>query len=259
MKKYKAYTSYKNSGIPWLGEIPSHWEVRRIKHLGKAIIGLTYSPSEETTSDSGTLVLRSSNVQNEQITFDGCVYVTTEIPDIKRTRVGDILICSRNGSIKLIGKNALIDESSAGCTFGAFMTIFRSPNYQYLHYFFNSASFKSQSGLFFTSTINQLTTGILNNILIAMPKTIDEQTSVVNFIKEQTRVITTTIATIEKEIALVEEYKTALIAEAVTGKIDVREYKVPELESEEQMEEELEDDGSMEAEDAAEYQTEEIE
>ncbi len=92
-----------------------------------------------------------------------------------------------------------------------------------------------------------------------MPKTIDEQTSVVNFIKEQTRVITTTIATIEKEIALVEEYKTALIAEAVTGKIDVREYKVPELESEEQMEEELEDDGSMEAEDAAEYQTEEIE
>ncbi|MCZ2338689.1 MAG: hypothetical protein LC127_10925 [Chitinophagales bacterium] len=58
---------------------------------------------------------------------------------------------------------------------------------------------------------------------------------------------------------MVEEYKTALIAEAVTGKIDVRGYQVPEVESEEESDEELEAEMSMAAEDADDYQTEEME
>lgn len=248
-------TKMKDSGIEWLGEIPEHWEVTRAKYLGKAIIGLTYSPSEETDSENGILVLRSSNVQNEKITFDDCVYVTTEIPENKITRLGDILICSRNGSIKLIGKNALIDDQAEGLTFGAFMTIFRSPNYEFLHYFFNSANFKAQSGLFTTSTINQLTTGILNNIIVAIPKLLEEQLEIVEFIKSETATINTTISNIEKEIALVEEYKTALIAEAVTGKIDVRGYEIPEI-TEEETYEEIEEEISMAAEDGEEYENE---
>ena len=220
----------KPSGIEWLGEIPEHWEVRKIKSLGNAIIGLTYSPLELTDEGKGTLVLRSSNVQNAKITYDDCVYVTTKIPEKKRTIKGDILICSRNGSVRLIGKNAIIDEKASGQSFGAFMTIFRSSYFEYLHYFFNSASFKAQSGLFSTSTINQLTTGILNNILVAIPLDIKEQKLVVSHIEKETSIINKTIATIEKEIALVQEYRTALIAEAVTGKIDVREYNVPSFE-----------------------------
>jgi type I restriction enzyme S subunit len=218
------------SNIEWLGNIPEQWEVKRMKYLGEAIIGLTYSPTELVNAGEGTLVLRSSNVQNGNITYDDCVYVTTKIPDKKRTRKGDILICSRNGSIKLIGKNTLIDDRASNESFGAFMTIFRSKNHEYLHYFFNSSSFKAQSGLFSTSTINQLTTGILNNIIISIPRTLDEQLEVVNFIKIETEIIEKTISTIEKEIDLVEEYKTALIAEAVTGKIDVRGFKVPMIE-----------------------------
>ena len=232
----------KPSGIEWLGEIPEHWEVRKIKSLGNAIIGLTYSPLELTDEGKGTLVLRSSNVQNAKITYDDCVYVTTKIPEKKRTIKGDILICSRNGSVRLIGKNAIIDEKASGQSFGAFMTIFRSSYFEYLHYFFNSASFKAQSGLFSTSTINQLTTGILNNILVAIPLDIKEQKLVVSHIEKETSIINKTIATIEKEIALVQEYRTALTAEAVTGKIDVREYEVPSFEEDKEyaeMEEEM--------------------
>lgn len=247
----------KPSGIKWLGDIPEHWIPKRIKYLGKAIIGLTYSPSEITDSGYGTLVLRSSNVQNGKITYDDCVYVTTEVPKDKITRIGDILICSRNGSINLVGKNALINEQASNQTFGAFMTIFRSQNYEYLHYFFNSSSFKAQSGLFFTSTINQLTTGILNNIIVSMPESIDEQIEIVNFIKSETKVIDQTISTIEKEIALVEEYKTALIAEAVTGKIDVRDVEIDET-LEVEIYGELEEELSMVAEDEVEYNTKDI-
>lgn len=247
-----------DSGIEWLGEIPEHWTLKRIKHLGKAIIGLTYSPTEMTDSEKGTLVLRSSNVQNGKITYDDCVYVTTKVPENKITKVGDILICSRNGSIKLVGKNALIDEKASNQSFGAFMTIFRSPNYEYLHYFFNSSSFKAQSGLFFTSTINQLTTSILNNIIVSIPESIDEQMEIVNFIKDETKIIDKTISTIEKEIFLTQEYKTALIAEAVTGKIDVRDFVFPEVVKEETYEE-LEEELNMVAEDEGEYGNEDLE
>jgi type I restriction enzyme, S subunit len=245
----------KPSGIEWLGDIPENWAIIRTKYLGKAIIGLTYSPTEETDSENGILVLRSSNVQNGQVAYDDCVYVTTYVPDNKITRVGDILICSRNGSIKLIGKNALIDEKASNQTFGAFMTIFRSPNFEYLHYFFNSSSFKAQSGLFFTSTINQLTTAVLNNIIVAIPKSIEEQNKIVDFIKAETNFINRTISTIVSEIELTEEYKTALIAEAVTGKIDVRDYKIPETLAEETYEE-LEEELSIAAESETEYEIE---
>jgi type I restriction enzyme S subunit len=243
----------KDSKIEWLGKIPLSWKVKRIKYLGKAVIGLTYSPSDETDSKNGTLVLRSSNVQNGKITYDDCVYVSTKIPYNKTTRKGDILICSRNGSIKLIGKNALIDEKASGITFGAFMTIFRTQYYEYLHYFFNSFSFKAQSGLFSTSTINQLTTGILNNILIALPETLEEQLKIVDFIKKETKIIESAISVIEKEISLTEEYKTAIIAEAITGKIDVKNYafKNVEEDSYEESDEEL----SIAAEDNTEYET----
>lgn len=220
----------KPTGIEWLGDIPEHWEATRMKFLGDAIIGLTYSPSEIVNKGEGTLVLRSSNVQKGKLTYDDCVYVSTEIPDKKRTKVGDILICSRNGSIKLVGKNALIDEKASNESFGAFMTVVRSPYSEYLHYYFNSASFKAQSGLFFTSTINQLTTGVLNQIIVSIPKTIGEQNEIVSFIKNETDKIDKPIDTIEKEIALVEEYKTALIANTVSGKIDVRDFKVPNTE-----------------------------
>ena len=117
----------RDSGISWLGEIPAHWELKRLKHIGRSIIGLTFDPADTVTDGSGVLVLRASNVKDQQIVLDDNLFVLMDIPETLRTREGDILICSRSGSRALIGKNALIDETSSGLTFGAFMTVFRSP------------------------------------------------------------------------------------------------------------------------------------
>src|SRR5699024_10164253 len=116
----------KDSGVEWIGEIPEHWQMVRLRYIGEAIIGLTYSPSNVVSEEKGTLVFRSSNIQGGKITYDNNVYVNKEIPDKLITREGDILICSRNGSKRLIGKSAYIDKRSEGNTFGAFTTVFRS-------------------------------------------------------------------------------------------------------------------------------------
>ena len=93
---YKSYSEYKSSGIDWLGNVPEHWEVKRLKYLGKSIIGLTYSPNDIVENgNSGNLVLRASNIQNGKLDFNDNVYVKKDIPNKLITCKGDILICSR--------------------------------------------------------------------------------------------------------------------------------------------------------------------
>lgn len=78
--RYPTYAEYKSTHLGWLSQIPSHWEVKRLKYLGEAIIGLTYSPDEVVDESDGVLVLRSSNVQNRLLSFDDNVYVNKKIP-----------------------------------------------------------------------------------------------------------------------------------------------------------------------------------
>jgi len=209
------------SGIDWLGDMPAHWELKRLKYLGESIIGLTYSPADIVEEGSGTLVLRSSNVQGGVVVFDDNVYVSTAIPKELVTKVGDILICSRNGSRALIGKNATIDERAAGLTFGAFMTIFRSQHSAYLSCVLNSPLFEFQSGAFMTSTINQLTVGVLNNFEVPLPPA-DEREKIAAFLGKETAKFSTLTAEAQRAIDLLQERRTALISAAVTGQIDVR-------------------------------------
>lgn len=222
-KGLNPHAPMKPSGIEWLGDVPAGWEVKRLKHLGESIIGLTYSPADIVYEGTGTLVLRSSNVQGGKIVFDDNVYVATAIPEALVTQVGDILICSRNGSRALIGKNAMIDETSAGLTFGAFMTIFRSQHSGYISCVLNSPLFEFQSGAFMTSTINQLTIGVLNNFEVPFPPP-DERERIVKFLQTETARFDTLTAEAQRAIDLLQERRTALISAAVTGQIDVRQH-----------------------------------
>ena len=210
---------FKDSGVGWIGKIPEGWTLDKIKWLGKAIIGLTYSP-DEVASD-GVLVMRSSNIQSGKITYDDNVYVQKEIPEDLVLRKNDILICSRNGSRALIGKCALIDEKAAGQTFGAFMTVLRSPANRYLIYVLNSQLFSFYLGAFLTSTINQLTTGNLNNMVVPMPKTNAEQEQIAAHLDARCEEIDRVMAANEKMVTKLKEYRGSLIWEAVTGKVAV--------------------------------------
>jgi len=215
MGKYQAYSEYKPTHLGWLSKIPNHWKVKRLKYLGEAIIGLTYSPDDVVNKDEGVLVLRSSNIQNKQLAFDNNVYVSKNVPEKLLTQEGDILICARNGSRALIGKNAQIDGKAAGVTFGAFMSIFRSSYNDYLSKVFNSPLFEYQSGSFLTATINQLTTGNLNSFEIPLPPEA-ERKKIANFLDHETAKIDTLIEKQQQLIKLLKEKRQAVISHAVT-------------------------------------------
>lgn len=145
----------KNYPIVSLNEIAEYWN------------GLTYKPTNVVESN-GTLVLRSSNIQNGELSFDDNVYVDCNLKEKLYVQKNDILMCSRNGSSQLVGKVALIREDSKKMTFGAFMMIIRSQYYPYLKIYFEDSAFRNQifTG---TATINQITGNMLSNILLPKP------------------------------------------------------------------------------------------
>lgn len=226
----------KDSGVEWLGEIPSHWEMKRLAYLGSARNGLTYSPENISDQESGILVLRSSNIQNSSLCFDDNVYVDSIIPEQFLVKENDLLICSRNGSRNLIGKNALISKDAEGMAFGAFMAIFRSKINTYIFWVLNSPLFDYQSGSFLTSTINQLTIGNLNSMKIPVP-TLEEQKEIARYLSKKNDEFITLINKVKNSITLLQERRTALISAAVTGKIDVRDWVAPDTQDAEEPQE----------------------
>ncbi|MFM5717658.1 restriction endonuclease subunit S [Aeromonas caviae] len=216
----------KDSGIEWLGQVPEHWEVTRLKYIGDAKNGLTYSPDDVVSEGDGVLVLRSSNIQNAKLSFTDNVYVNMDIPGRIRTKKNDLLICSRNGSRKLIGKNALITEEAIGMAFGAFMVLYRSNLNSYLYWVLNSPLFEYQSGSFLTSTINQLTIGNLGSMEIPLPPC-EEREMIERSLKEKDSYFERLVQLSNRKVELLQERRTALISAAVTGKIDLRGWTPP--------------------------------
>jgi len=206
----------KPSGIAAIGEIPASWDVVRIKDIGTYRNGLTYSPEDVTEKEDGTLVLRSSNIQNGKLSFEDNVYVSCTIPADLYTQKGDIIICSRNGSSQLVGKNALIENDDVNCSFGAFMMVYRCDCPRYMYYVLNSEIFSYYLGTFLTSTINQLTGFNFGNMKIAYCPDTYEQRAISDFLDAQCAKIDSVIADIEKQIETLQKYKKSLITEAVT-------------------------------------------
>ena len=129
--------------------------------------GLTYKP--ENVSDEGIIVLRSSNIQSCQLDFADTVRVSCKVKDRFMVQENDILMCSRNGSARLVGKVALIKNQQEPMSFGAFMMIIRSRYYSYLMTYFQMDAFRQQIKTGATTTINQITGKMLDDVTIPLP------------------------------------------------------------------------------------------
>jgi type I restriction enzyme S subunit len=200
---------YKRSDV---GVIPDEWDAKPLGDIGDSLIGLTYRPSE--VRKYGTLVLRSSNVQNGTLCFDDNVFVEADIPERIMVRPGDILVCVRNGSRDLIGKAALIDERAIGMTFGAFMGVFRSDHGQLLHHVFQSGIFKKQINEHLGATINQITNKSLNSFKVPLPPTNEERTRIASALSD----VDALLATLDQVVAKKRALKQAAMQQLLTGK-----------------------------------------
>lgn len=200
---------------PQLTTFGTGWRKFRIKHVARALIGLTYSPDDVVSSGIGTPVLRANNIQNGKLNLDGLIYVEGAIPDKLRLRDGDILICSRNGSRNLIGKNGRVTSEHFGMTFGAFNMVVRSEISEFLYWILQSSIFDEKMGAYLTSTINQLTVSTLNNLDAWIPD-LPTQKRIAAFLDRETARIDELISKKERLVGALEAKLRVAITETVT-------------------------------------------
>ena len=194
-----------------VGVFPKEWYTKTLGEVGEALIGLTYNP--EDVRGYGTLVLRSSNIQEGSLCFDDNVFVEKDIAERIMVRPGDILICVRNGSRNLIGKTALLDERAVGMTFGAFMAVFRSPVGKFVNYLFQSEILKRQINEHLGATINQITNKSINSFRIPIPPTEAEQRAIAAALSD----VDALLGALERLIAKKRDLKQAAMQQLLTG------------------------------------------
>ncbi|EAK0962281.1 restriction endonuclease subunit S [Campylobacter upsaliensis] len=212
---------FKDSGIEYLGLIPHHWEVVKVKYIATTNIGLVYDPSEIATNENvGYPVLRANNIQNGKIDYKDVIYVAKKIDDKQLAISGDLLMCVRNGSENLLGKTAKIENNNF--SFGAFTAIIRSDLNNYLYWIFQTEMLKKSISSFIVSIgIGQISQDDIKNFKIPLPP-LHEQKEIAAFLDSKVAQIDSVIEKTKKQIELVKEYKNTLINEAVCGRINLQ-------------------------------------
>ncbi len=218
----KPYPKYKDSCVPLLGEVPEHWKTMPIK---RAFISMDYGISE-SGSDSGTIrLLTMGHLKNGRVIIPDSGGVDSVDPHLLLSP-GDLLF-NRTNSAELVAKVALFDGHETPVTFASYLVRMRPTKEnepQFLNLVLNDASILSVARREAIPSLHQsnLNPKRYGRLRIALPPKV-EQEAILQYLQEETQKIDTAISATRREIDLLEEFRTRLIADVVTGKLDVRE------------------------------------
>lgn len=181
------------------------WEEKKLTDEVELYSGLTYTPKD--VEEYGTLVLRSSNVQNGEIELEDNVFVDPKVVNSKNVEKGDIIVVVRNGSRALIGKHAQIKTTMHNTVIGAFMTGIKAPNPEFMNALLSTDAFTREVEINLGATINQITNSTFESMSFYFPKTIEEQQALGSFFSKYDSLVSAQ----QKEIDKLKDIKKSLL------------------------------------------------
>lgn len=215
----------KPSGIEWLGEIPEHWEVVQLFRVAAVIqtgpFGSQLHQSDYV--DGGVPLINPSHLVDGMMVPDDQETVTEKT--VKRLArhclmVGDVVFARRGE----IGRCAVVGQEESGwlCGTGSMVVRLRDCDPSYFARVFRSAGFSALLTLNAVgTTMLNLNPSIVGRTKVPFPP-VSEQRAIADYLDRETNKIDLMVVKVEEAIERLQEYRTALITAAVTGKIDVR-------------------------------------
>jgi len=212
----------KDSGIDWLGKIPKHWEMKRVKGICKIVNGSTPSSSIERYWDGDIVWVTPGDYKNfahtigdsdNKITDEGYKNCgTTLVP------IGSIILTTRApiGNVLIASKELCTNQ---GCKS---LVPFRVDS-EFLYFYFSVSSIQLNA-LGQGTTFIELSTGHLSTFKVLVPPK-EEQILIAKYLQERTATIDKLIVNIDAQIEKLQELRKIKIYEAVTGKIEVSGYE----------------------------------
>ena len=219
----------KPSGVEWLGDVPEHWEVTRLKKVATIQAGLTLGKVYRSAELVERPYLRVANVQSGHLDLSEITTVQVPLAEVKKTtlEIGDVLM-TEGGDIDKLGRGCMWRGEIPGCLHQNHVFAVR-PNPTDLNPALLAALMRTVQGRnYFYATAKQTTNlaatnrTTLGEFPMCLPS-IREQQAIVEHVIKETSTRDAAIDRARRQIELMEEYRTRLIADVVTGKIDVRE------------------------------------
>jgi len=218
----------KPSGIEWLGEVPAHWEVVSLKHIAD----VRFSGVDKHSHDGETPVRLCNYTdvyKNDRITGDmDLMRATATAAEIARLtlKAGDVILTKDSETPDDIGVPAWVPENMPGVVCAYHLGLLRPETKRVLGEFL----FRAIGSVRIAQQFHVLATGVtrfalgkhdVKNVVVPLPP-IDEQRAICRLIADGCQPLDGAIARAEDEIKLIREYRDRLIADAVTGQVDVR-------------------------------------
>ena len=214
----------KPSGIDWIGDIPEHWEIRKLKTIvDKVGSGVTPRGGGSVYVDEGIMLLRSQNVYFEGFKLNDVAFITEAMDkEMGNTRVkeGDVLINITGGSI---GRCHFVPKGFPRANVNQHVCIVRPRNFssKYLYYLLRSNFCQLQVELQQTGGNREgLTSAALKNFVLSIPPE-NEQKKIIDYLDEKDKGLQYSIEICQKQISLLQERKQIVINDVVTGKVKV--------------------------------------
>ncbi|HAT3998700.1 TPA: restriction endonuclease subunit S [Elizabethkingia anophelis] len=221
----KPYDTYKDSGIEWIGEIPSHWEVKKIKHrcYVKARVGWKGLKSDEFLQEGYAYLVTGSDFKNDKVNWKECYHIDKERyeEDPYIQLQDEDLLITKDGTI---GKLAIVNNLDKPACLNSGIFVVRSTkddfSTEFLFWILKSKMFTQfNEYTSYGSTIQHLYQNVFVEFGYTFPSK-EEQTAIASYLDRKTAEIDALIADKKRLLELYEEEKTAIINQAVTKGID---------------------------------------
>lgn len=217
------YPAYKPSGVEWLGDVPAHWEVVPLKLLAwfKSGAGFPVHHQGDTSAEIPFFKVSDMNIPGNEKYLRVCANTVsmTVARDLGATvlpagtiifpKVGGALLTNKR---RIAASHCCIDNNMMGC-------VARNGNRDFL---FLIMSYIDLGKIAKPGPVPAISEGEVREIRVGLPSA-PEQTAIAEYLDTQTAKIDAAIAAARREIGLLREYRERLIADVVTGKVDVRE------------------------------------
>ena len=216
----KRYDSYKDSGVEWIGDVPSHWEIVRMKYTCdfNGRIGFRgYSQADLVSEGEGAITLSPTNMNDIFVDYNKCSYLSWEkyyeSPEIM-VKQGDVLLVKTAS----VGKCSYVKTIPMECTVNPQILVLKKhrQNPMFLTYLFQIPIGQTYIDLYKAgSTIYTLSEDKIGNFRFVFPNK-KEQDIIVSYLDSKCGEVDKVISTQEKRIALLQELKQSIITHAVT-------------------------------------------
>jgi type I restriction enzyme S subunit len=220
--------SLKPSGIPWLGDIPKHWEVLRLGRVMKLITGFPFASEGFSTNENDVRLLRGINVTPSGVRWEAVVRwqrKNNDGLDDFMLKVGDVVLGMDRPIIGSGVRASMIQVQDTPSILLQRVARLRPKErieVRFLLHLLRGRLFAEYIAPIFTGiSVPHLSPEQIRGFKIMLPP-VEEQQAIVALIDSDTKTLNTALARTEREIGLLREYRTRLVADVVTGKLDVR-------------------------------------